>query len=65
MNTPTDLEILKLAAKELGYEFDETWFLTGRNCPTLDTDPVELLNFGRALLASAWQPIETAPRDGS
>jgi len=63
---PTDEEMLKLAAKELGYEFNESWFLTGRNCPDLDTDPCELLNFARAVLARfgtpANQPVPVSER---
>jgi hypothetical protein len=63
---PTDEEILKLAAKELCYEFDESWFLTGRNCPDLDTDPCELLNFARAVLTRwgtpANQPVAVSER---
>jgi len=59
---PTDEEILKLAAEELCYEFDESWFLTGRNCPDLDTDPCELLNYARAVLARWGRPaIEPVP----
>jgi hypothetical protein len=48
---PTDEKILKLAAKELCYTFNESWFLTGHNCPDLNTDPCELLDFARAVLA--------------
>jgi hypothetical protein len=59
---PTDEEILKLAAKELCYTFNESWFLTGRNCPDLDTDPCELLDFARAVLARYGTPaIQPAP----
>jgi hypothetical protein len=47
----TDEGLLKLTAKELGYEFSSDWFLTGRNCPRLETTPVELLNFAYAILA--------------
>jgi hypothetical protein len=53
---PTDEELLKLAAKELGYEFNESWFLTGRNCPDLNTNPCELLNFARAVIALVEPP---------
>jgi hypothetical protein len=56
---PTDEEILKLAAKELCYTFNESWFLTGRNCPDLDTDPCELLDFARAVLARWGTPANT------
>jgi hypothetical protein len=61
----TDEKLLKLAAKELCYEFDESWFLTGRNCPNLNTNPCELLNFARAVLAAAGShptPIPVAER---
>ncbi len=51
----TDEEILRLAAKELGYEFSSKWFLTGKNCPSLETNPYELLSLARALLASTKQ----------
>jgi hypothetical protein len=46
----TDEAILKTAAKELGYEFTDQWFLTGRNFPPLEADPLELLNFARAVI---------------
>jgi hypothetical protein len=59
---PTDEEILKLAAKELCYKFDESWFLAGRNCPDLDTNPRELLNFARAVLARWAHPPTLSTR---
>jgi hypothetical protein len=45
-----------MAAKELGYEFSPKWFLTGKNCPSLETDPYELLGFARAVLAHYARP---------
>jgi len=48
----TDEGLLKMAAKELGYEFSPKWFLTGKNCPSLETDPYELLGFARAVTAA-------------
>jgi hypothetical protein len=48
----TDEAILKTAAKELGYEFSDSWFLTGRNSSPLSTEPLELLNFARAAIAA-------------
>jgi hypothetical protein len=58
----TDEELLKMAAKELGYEFSPKWFLTGKNCPSLETDPYELLGFARAVLARYARPtIEPVP----
>jgi hypothetical protein len=48
----TDEAILKTAAKELGYEFSDQWFLTGRNSSPLSTEPLELLNFARAVIAA-------------
>jgi hypothetical protein len=46
----TDEAILRTAAKELDYEFDESWFLTGRNFRPLEAEPLELLNFARAVI---------------
>jgi hypothetical protein len=46
-------EILRLAAKEIGYEFTGQWFLTGGKGLTLETNPLELLNFAHAIL-SQW-----------
>jgi hypothetical protein len=46
----TDEAILKTAAKELGYEFSDSWFLTGQNCLPLEAEPLELLNFARAVI---------------
>jgi hypothetical protein len=58
----TDEELLKMAAKELGYEFSPKWFLTGKNCPSLETDPYELLGFARAVFARYARPtIEPVP----
>jgi hypothetical protein len=48
----TDKAILRTAAKELDYEFDESWFLTGRNFRPLEAEPLELLNFARAVIAA-------------
>lgn len=47
----TDEQILRLAAQELGYEFSEKFFLSGNKAPCLETDPLELLNFARAVEA--------------
>jgi hypothetical protein len=47
----TDEQILRLAAQELGYEFSEKFFLAGNKGPCLETYPLELLNFARAVEA--------------
>jgi hypothetical protein len=52
----SDEEILRIAAKELGYEFTFKWFLTGSNCLILETDPCELLNFARAIIPQLSHP---------
>jgi len=49
-------EILRLAAKEIGYEFTGQWFLTGGKGLTLETNPLELLNFAHAILARWGRP---------
>jgi hypothetical protein len=53
-------EILRLAAKEIGYEFTGQWFLTGGKGLTLETNPLELLNFAHAILAR-WGHPTTEP----
>lgn len=52
----SDEEILRIAAKELGYEYTSKWFLTGSNCLILETDPCELLNFARAIIHQLGHP---------
>lgn len=55
-------EILRLAAEEIGYEFTGQWFLTGGKGLTLQTNPLELLNFAHAILARWRRPtIEPVP----
>ena len=55
-------EILRLAAEEIGYEFTGQWFLTGGKELTLETNPLELLNFAHAILARWGRPtIEPVP----
>jgi hypothetical protein len=55
-------EILRLAAEEIGYEFTGQWFLTGGKGLTLETNPLELLNFAHAILARWGRPaIEPVP----
>jgi hypothetical protein len=49
-------EILRLAAEEIGYEFTGQWFLTGGKGLTLETNPLELLNFAHAILARWSRP---------
>jgi hypothetical protein len=53
-------EILRLAAEEIGYEFTGQWFLTGGKELTLETNPLELLNFAHAILAR-WTRPTTEP----
>lgn len=47
---PSDEELLKLAARSLGYEYTAAWFETRQGC--LDAYPHELVAFARAVLAS-------------
>ena len=53
-------EILRLAAEEIGYEFTGQWFLTGGKELTLETNPLELLNFAHAIL-TRWGRPTTEP----
>ena len=63
---PTDEELLRIAATEIGYEFTSSWFLTGSNSLQFEVAPLELLNLLRAVLAR-WghptpQPVAVSER---
>jgi len=56
---PTDEELLRIAANEVGYEFSSRWFMTGANSPYIETNPTELLNLARAVLVRWGHPTLT------
>ena len=53
---PSDEELLRMAATEIGYEFTSSWFLTGSNSLQFEVAPLELLNLLRAVLSRHGHP---------